>query len=162
MTADFDPTSFAQRQLDAYNARDLQRFVQELRAVGAVPVLMLGTPFKRYHMGPVWRGENTQRGRYREFMQCDFDTIGTKSVAADAEVILVVRQLLTEIGFTKFTVRVNDRSILNGLLQKAGLADSSAMSRTSFPSTRARWRRKSPAPPAGRNRFSAMMSLASA
>ena len=87
----------------------------------------LGTPFKRYHIATVWRGENTQRGRFREFMQCDFDTIGTKSVAADAEIILVVRQLLTEIGFTKFTVRVNDRSILNGLLQKAGLADSSAL-----------------------------------
>src|SRR4051812_34396306 len=87
----------------------------------------LGTPFKRYHIASVWRGENTQRGRLREFMQCDFDTIGTKSVAADAEIILVVRQLLTEIGFTKFTVRVNDRSILNGLLQKAGLADSSAL-----------------------------------
>ena len=87
----------------------------------------LGTPFKRYHIATVWRGENTQRGRFREFMQCDFDTIGTKSVAADAEVILVVRALLTQIGFTKFTVRVNDRSILNGLLQKAGLADSSAL-----------------------------------
>src|SRR3954463_8651410 len=87
----------------------------------------LGTPFKRYHIASVWRGENTQRGRFREFMQCDFDTIGTKSVAADAEVILVVRQLLTEIGFTKFTVRVNDRSILNGLLEKAGLADRSAL-----------------------------------
>src|SRR5215210_1196329 len=87
----------------------------------------LGTPFKRYHIASVWRGENTQRGRFREFMQCDFDTIGTKSVAADAEIILVVRQLLSEIGFSKFTVRVNDRSILNGLLQKAGLADSSAL-----------------------------------
>jgi histidyl-tRNA synthetase len=87
----------------------------------------LGTPFKRYHIGSVWRGENTQRGRYREFMQCDFDTIGTKSVAADAEIILVVRSLLSQIGFRRFTVRVNDRSILNGLLQKAGLADSSAL-----------------------------------
>src|SRR2546423_5895377 len=87
----------------------------------------LGLPFKRYHIATVWRGENTQRGRFREFMQCDFDTIGTKSVAADAEVILVVRQLLTEIGFTRFTIRVNDRSILNGLLQKAGLAESSAL-----------------------------------
>src|SRR3954452_22255098 len=87
----------------------------------------LGTPFKRYHIASVWRGENTQRGRFREFMQCDFDTIGTKSVAADAEIILVVRQLLTEIGFTEFTVRINDRSILNGLLEKTGLADSSAL-----------------------------------
>src|SRR5882672_11091064 len=87
----------------------------------------LGTPFKRYHIATVWRGENTQRGRFREFMQCDFDTIGTKSLAADAEVILVVRELLSQIGFSKFTIRVNDRSILNGLLQKAGLADSSAL-----------------------------------
>ena len=45
----------------------------------------LGTPFKRYHMGPVWRGENTAHGRYREFWQCDFDTIGTTSNAADIE-----------------------------------------------------------------------------
>src|SRR5215212_3190625 len=90
-------------------------------------IAQLGTPFKRYHIATVWRGENTQRGRFREFMQCDFDTIGTKSVAADAEVILVVRELLTQIGFSKFTVRVNDRSILNGLLEKAGLADSSAL-----------------------------------
>jgi histidyl-tRNA synthetase len=87
----------------------------------------LGTPFKRYHIAPVWRGENTQRGRFREFIQCDFDTIGTKSVAADAEMILVVCTLLTQIGFSRFTVRVNNRGILNGLLQKAGLADSSAL-----------------------------------
>src|SRR5262245_43017581 len=87
----------------------------------------LGTPFKRYHIAPVWRGENTQRGRFREFIQCDFDTIGTRSVAADAEMILVVRTLLTQIGFTKFTIHVNDRSILNGLLEKAGLAGSSAL-----------------------------------
>ena len=45
----------------------------------------LGVPFKRYHVGPVWRAENTQRGRYREFMQCDFDTIGTESMVADTE-----------------------------------------------------------------------------
>src|SRR5580692_10208415 len=45
----------------------------------------LGTPFKRYHMGPVWRGENTGQGRYREFWQCDFDTIGTTSNATDIE-----------------------------------------------------------------------------
>ena len=45
----------------------------------------LGMPFKRYHIGPVWRGENTQAGRYREFAQCDFDTIGTTSVASDIE-----------------------------------------------------------------------------
>src|SRR5919205_2931677 len=69
----------------------------------------LGTPFKRYHIGPVWRGENTQRGRYREFMQCDFDTIGTKSVAADAETILVVHDLLSQLHVGEFCIRLNHR-----------------------------------------------------
>src|SRR6478672_11761536 len=59
----------------------------------------LGTPFKRYHIAPVWRGENTQHGRYREFVQCDFDTIGTRSIASDAETVLVIHDLLRAIGF---------------------------------------------------------------
>jgi histidyl-tRNA synthetase len=83
----------------------------------------LGTPFKRYHIAAVWRGENTQRGRYREFMQCDFDTIGTRSVAADAETVLVAHDLLRAIGFERFTIQVNNRLILNGLLEALGLAD---------------------------------------
>jgi histidyl-tRNA synthetase len=81
----------------------------------------LGTPFKRYHIGPVWRGENTQRGRFREFVQCDFDTIGTRSVAADAETVLVVHDLLRLIGFERFTIRVNNRLVLAGLLESLGL-----------------------------------------
>ncbi len=83
----------------------------------------LGTPFKRYHLGTVWRGENTQRGRYREFMQCDFDTIGTESNAADIETMLVIHDLLAAIGFERFSVRVNNRLVLNGLLDKLGLAE---------------------------------------
>jgi histidyl-tRNA synthetase len=85
----------------------------------------LGTPFKRYHIGTVWRGENTQRGRYREFMQCDFDTIGTHSVAADVETALVIHDLMRAIGFTAFTLRVNNRLVLTGLLERLGLADRS-------------------------------------
>ncbi len=85
----------------------------------------LGIPFKRYHMATVWRGENTQRGRYREFMQCDFDTIGTTSPLADLETVLVVHDLLAAIGLEKFTVRVNDRRILSGILERLGLADRS-------------------------------------
>jgi len=54
----------------------------------------IGTPFKRYQMGPVWRGENTGHGRYREFWQCDFDTIGSTSNAADIEVALVIHDLM--------------------------------------------------------------------
>ena len=81
----------------------------------------LGTPFKRYHMGTVWRGENTQRGRYREFMQCDFDTIGTTSAISDLETVLVVHDLLAAIGIDKFTIRINDRRILSGILEVLGL-----------------------------------------
>jgi histidyl-tRNA synthetase len=83
----------------------------------------LGTPFKRYHIAAVWRGENTQRGRYREFMQCDFDTIGTRSVAADVETALVIHELLQAVGISEFTIRLNNRMVLNGLLQKLGLQD---------------------------------------
>ncbi len=83
----------------------------------------LGLPFKRYHLGTVWRGENTQKGRYREFMQCDFDTIGTLSPGADLETLLVIHDLLAAIGFERFTIRVNNRMILNGLLQQIGVAD---------------------------------------
>ncbi|MBI1314743.1 histidine--tRNA ligase [bacterium] len=85
----------------------------------------LGTPFKRYHVGTVWRGENTQKGRYREFMQCDFDTIGTESNAADIETLLVIHDLMEKIGFERFTVRANNRLVLNGLLEKHGLGDKS-------------------------------------
>jgi len=87
---------------------------------------VLGTPFKRYHIATVWRGENTQRGRYREFMQCDFDTIGTRAVAADVETVLVINDLLRAIGFERFTIHVNNRQVLNGLLARQGLAEKSA------------------------------------
>ena len=86
----------------------------------------LGTPFKRYHIGPVWRGENTQHGRYREFYQCDFDTIGTDANAADIETVLVIHDLLEALGFERFAIHVNNRLILNGLLESLGLAEASA------------------------------------
>jgi histidyl-tRNA synthetase len=86
----------------------------------------LGTPFKRYHIASVWRGENTQRGRYREFAQCDFDTIGTRALAADVETALVIHDLFLALGFEGFSIRINNRMVLNGLLQKLGLADKSA------------------------------------
>jgi histidyl-tRNA synthetase len=85
----------------------------------------LALPFKRYHIAPVWRGENTQRGRYREFLQCDFDTIGSDAVGADLETLLVINDLLSAIGFQSFTIRVNHRQLLNGLLEVLGLADRS-------------------------------------
>ena len=87
----------------------------------------LGTPFKRYHIASVWRGENTQRGRYREFMQCDFDTIGTRSVVADIETGLVIHDLMQALGFNQFTIRINNRAILNGLLEKLDLASQATL-----------------------------------
>jgi histidyl-tRNA synthetase len=85
----------------------------------------LGTPWKRYHIATVWRGENTQRGRFREFMQCDFDTIGTLSPVADIETVLVIHDLFLALGFTDFKIRLNNRLLLNGLLEKLNLADRS-------------------------------------
>lgn len=87
----------------------------------------LGTPFKRYHIATVWRGEKSQRGRYREFMQCDFDTIGTKSTASDIETVLVIHDLFRALRHDSFTVHVNNRKILTGLLEKIGLADRSVV-----------------------------------
>jgi histidyl-tRNA synthetase len=85
----------------------------------------LGLPFKRYHIATVWRGENTQAGRYREFMQCDFDTIGVTELTADIEMVLVINDLLTRVVDLPFTIRINHRAILNGLLAKIGLSDKS-------------------------------------
>ncbi len=85
----------------------------------------LGTPFKRYHIGTVWRGERPQKGRYREFMQCDFDTIGTTANAADIETLMVIHDLMEKIGFQGFTIRVNNRLLLNGLLEQLGLLEQS-------------------------------------
>ena len=97
-------------------------------------ISQLGTPFKRYHIGPVWRGENTQKGRYREFWQCDFDTIGTTSNAADIEVVLGHPRSHARVlppspsgrgegGEGRFVIHVNNRLVLNGLLEHLGLAD---------------------------------------
>jgi len=86
----------------------------------------LGVPFKRYHMGPVWRGENTGQGRYREFWQCDFDTIGATSNAADIETLLVIHDLMLALGLERFQIRFNNRMLLNGVLEQFGIADKAA------------------------------------
>ncbi len=83
----------------------------------------LGTPLKRYQIANVWRGENTQKGRYREFAQCDFDTIGTKSMVADIETALVIHDLLVALGCEDFKIHVNNRKILTGLLASLGIED---------------------------------------
>ena len=98
-----------------------------LARFAAQHIASLSTPFKRYHIAPVWRGENTQAGRYREFVQCDFDTIGTLSVVADIEMVVVIDTLMRAIGFDRFTIRINNRMVLTGLLTHLGLADKSTL-----------------------------------
>ncbi len=82
-------------------------------------------PFRRYHMAKVWRGENTQRGRYREFMQCDFDIVGTDSDAADADIVLLIHDALTALDIGDFTVRINHRGLFNRFLAAIGAVDKS-------------------------------------
>src|SRR5215831_15809390 len=83
----------------------------------------LGLPFKRYAIGSVFRGERPAKGRFREFVQCDFDTIGTESPLADAETAQVIHAALSAAGVPAFTIRANNRKILDGFLGKLGAAD---------------------------------------
>ncbi len=73
----------------------------------------LPTPFKRYQIQPVWRAENPQKGRFREFLQCDIDTVGSSSPLSDAEIIACTIQSFETLGFSNFKILINDRSILN-------------------------------------------------
>lgn len=82
-------------------------------------------PFKRYHLAKVWRGEKPQAGRYREFVQCDIDTVGSDSAAADFEILSIMRAALAEIGVSDVTIHVNHRGIFNRFLAKIGAADKS-------------------------------------
>jgi histidyl-tRNA synthetase len=81
----------------------------------------LGTPFKRYAIGSVFRGERPAKGRFREFVQCDFDTIGTVSPVADAEIALVIYSALKAAEVPDFRITLNNRKILDGFLESQGL-----------------------------------------
>lgn len=81
-------------------------------------------PFKRYQIQRVWRAEKPQRGRYREFYQCDVDVAGSDSMLADAELVALVVDVLRELGFREFTTRIGHRKILDGIVESAGGAAS--------------------------------------
>jgi histidyl-tRNA synthetase len=78
-------------------------------------------PFKRYHMAPVWRAEKPQRGRFREFWQCDADIVGTPSSLADAEAVNVLADALHAIGLGRAVVSINHRKLLESLAEMAGV-----------------------------------------
>ncbi len=75
----------------------------------------LPTPFKRYQLQNVWRAENTQKGRFREFLQCDIDTVGLDSVTADAEIVALVAKSLEALGFAEYKILINDRKVFGEL-----------------------------------------------
>lgn len=82
-------------------------------------------PFKRYHIGKVFRGEKPQKGRFREFYQCDIDIIGFESLSVvnDAEILSVIYSTFKALGFDDFTIRLNNRKILNGFFESLDIAD---------------------------------------
>ncbi len=83
-------------------------------------------PFRRYHIGKVHRAERAQAGRFREFYQCDIDVIGSESPLIDAEFPAVINEIFEKFGFGEFTIRLNNRLVLNGFFEGIGLRDVSA------------------------------------
>ncbi|WP_431867886.1 histidine--tRNA ligase [Nocardiopsis eucommiae] len=83
----------------------------------------LPNPYKRYAIGPVWRADRPQEGRFREFVQCDIDTVGSSSPLADAEVVLALAEGLDSLGVKRFRFLVNSREALRGLLEVYGVAE---------------------------------------
>ena len=81
----------------------------------------LTKPFKRYQIAPVWRAERPQKGRYREFYQCDADIVGTSSMLADAEIIAMIFTILSELGFQEFVTKLNNRQVLTALGEYSGV-----------------------------------------
>lgn len=77
-------------------------------------------PFKRYQIQPVWRAEKPQKGRLREFYQCDVDVLGSSSMLADAEIISIIYQILNDLGFSTFRIKINNRKVLNALIEFSG------------------------------------------
>jgi histidyl-tRNA synthetase len=91
----------------------------------------LPTPYRRYAVGPVWRNEKPGPGRFRQFYQCDADTVGTPTVAADAEICAMLCDALEAVGIPRgdYVVRINNRKVLNGVLEAIGLNEADADAR---------------------------------
>ncbi len=83
----------------------------------------LPSPFKRYQVGPVWRAESPQKGRFREFYQFDADICGSSSTLADAEIIALICTVMQNLGITRFTADINNRKVLNGIAVLAGIEE---------------------------------------
>ncbi|WP_443937035.1 histidine--tRNA ligase [Pedobacter sp. MW01-1-1] len=80
-------------------------------------------PFKRFQVQPVWRADRPQKGRYREFYQCDVDVVGSESLLNEAEFILIYNEALTNLGLSDYTIKINNRKILSGIAEIIGKPD---------------------------------------
>lgn len=79
-------------------------------------------PFKRYQIQPVWRADRPQKGRYREFYQCDADVVGTDSLVCEAEIILMIRRVFEKLSLHDYSIKINNRKILSGIAEAIGEA----------------------------------------
>jgi histidyl-tRNA synthetase len=80
----------------------------------------LAMPFKRYQIQPVWRADRPQKGRYREFYQCDADVVGTDSLLCEAEIVAMLHEIFENLGLKEFTIKINNRKILSGITETIG------------------------------------------
>ena len=80
-------------------------------------------PFKRYQIQPVWRADRPQKGRYREFYQCDADVIGTYSLLPEAEIIMMIQEVFGKLGIEDYTIKINNRKVLQGIIEKCNADD---------------------------------------
>jgi histidyl-tRNA synthetase len=117
----------------AYNAKSLTSIISEkaLRYDLTVPFARyvvqhqneITFPFKRFQVQPVWRADRPQKGRYREFYQCDADVVGSDSLLNEAEFVLIYDEALTKLGLKDFTIKINNRKILSGIAEIIDKAD---------------------------------------
>ena len=122
-----------QPDADSWNAINLLPSISEkaLRYDLTVPfaryVVMhqndISFPFKRFQIQPVWRADRPQRGRYREFYQCDADVVGSDSLLNEAEFVLIYQEALSKLGLRDFTIKINNRKILSGIAEIIGKPD---------------------------------------
>lgn len=119
------------KKLEEKNAKTLTSEIAEkgLRYDLTVPfarhVVMnrhdIALPFKRYQIQPVWRADRPQKGRYREFYQCDADVVGTYSLLCEAEIILMIREVFDQLKITDYTIKINHRGVLEGIAETLGV-----------------------------------------
>jgi len=115
-----EPVSFSRRERPELALRyDL---TVPLARVMAMYAHKLTKPFKRYQIQPVWRGDRPGAGRFREFMQCDADVVGSTSPVVEIELITATHTVMTRLGFTEFKIRINHRQLLLGMIESVGLS----------------------------------------